>query len=66
MNNSLFVYPAQCNFSGYKYPLEWIPKIKLGHLDGIKRVNNFHIEESNVADALTNWSKMKDKDGSTQ
>nr|XP_050869088.1 molybdenum cofactor sulfurase 1 [Vespula vulgaris] len=23
-NNSLFVYPAQCNFSGAKYPLKWI------------------------------------------
>ncbi|XP_046476693.1 molybdenum cofactor sulfurase 1 isoform X2 [Neodiprion pinetum] len=22
--NSLFVYPAQCNFSGLKYPLEWV------------------------------------------
>lgn len=27
-NNSLFVYPAQCNFSGIKYPLSWIKKVR--------------------------------------
>ncbi|KAF7994271.1 hypothetical protein HCN44_003361 [Aphidius gifuensis] len=32
-SNSLFVYPAQSNFSGFKYPLEWINKIKNGALD---------------------------------
>ncbi|XP_008546797.1 molybdenum cofactor sulfurase 3 [Microplitis demolitor] len=32
-NNSLFVYSAQCNFSGYKYPLEWIEKVHRGALD---------------------------------
>lgn len=26
--NSLFVYPAQCNFSGFKYPLDLIRKIQ--------------------------------------
>lgn len=26
--NSLFVYPAQSNFSGHRYPLEWIADIK--------------------------------------
>lgn len=26
--NSLFVYPAQCNFSGFKYPLELIRRIQ--------------------------------------
>lgn len=26
--NSLFVYPGQCNFSGYKYPLDIIPSIQ--------------------------------------
>uniref|UniRef100_T1HNR8 Molybdenum cofactor sulfurase n=1 Tax=Rhodnius prolixus TaxID=13249 RepID=T1HNR8_RHOPR len=31
--NSLFVYSAQCNFSGVKYPLSWINKVKLGILD---------------------------------
>ncbi|XP_065222497.1 molybdenum cofactor sulfurase 3 [Planococcus citri] len=34
-NNSLFVYPAQCNFSGCKYPLEWIENVRKGALDSI-------------------------------
>ena len=32
-NNSLFVYSAQCNFSGIKYPLTWIDNIKKGNLN---------------------------------
>lgn len=32
-SNSLFAYPAQCNFSGRKYPLDWIKKIQNGVLD---------------------------------
>lgn len=31
---SLFVYPAQSNFSGTKYPLWWIDKIQKGALNG--------------------------------
>ncbi|KAL1140184.1 hypothetical protein AAG570_000116, partial [Ranatra chinensis] len=31
--NSLFVYPAQSNFSGLKYPLSWIQKVQSGALD---------------------------------
>lgn len=31
--NSLFVYPAQCNFSGCKYPLQWIEQIHNGILN---------------------------------
>lgn len=31
--NSLFAYPAQCNYSGRKYPLEWIEKVQSGVLD---------------------------------
>lgn len=31
--NSLFVYSAQCNFSGLKYPLNWIQKAQDGILD---------------------------------
>lgn len=31
---SLFVYPAQSNFSGTKYPLSWIDKIKNCALNG--------------------------------
>lgn len=34
-DNSLFVYPAQCNFSGTKFPLEWIDKVKEGCLNSI-------------------------------
>lgn len=26
-SNSLLVFPAQCNFSGFKYPLDLIPKV---------------------------------------
>ena len=33
--NSIFVYSAQCNFSGLKYPLDWINKVKNGHLRSI-------------------------------
>lgn len=32
-SNSLFVYPAQCNFSGKKYPLEWVKQIQNRVLD---------------------------------
>lgn len=31
--NSLFVYSAQCNFSGLKYPLRWIKDVHGGSLD---------------------------------
>lgn len=37
--NGLFVYPAQCNFSGTKYPLDWINPIHnnvLNNLSAIK------------------------------
>lgn len=33
--HSLFVYPAQSNFSGTKYPLEWINKVQNGALNKI-------------------------------
>lgn len=31
--NSLFVYPAQSNFCGTKYPLKWIESCRNGALD---------------------------------
>ncbi|KAL0129432.1 hypothetical protein PUN28_001598 [Cardiocondyla obscurior] len=31
-SNSLFVYSAQCNFSGFKYPLKWIRDVHAGSL----------------------------------
>lgn len=34
-SNSLFVYSAQCNFSGFKYPLNWIEKAQQGLLNTI-------------------------------
>ncbi|XP_043250230.1 molybdenum cofactor sulfurase 1 [Colletes gigas] len=34
-SNSLFVYPAQCNFSGLKYPLKWIEDVHKGILSDI-------------------------------
>ena len=30
--NCLFAYPAQSNFSGHKYPLDWCSKVKQGQL----------------------------------
>ncbi|PSN40230.1 Molybdenum cofactor sulfurase [Blattella germanica] len=35
--NSLFIYPAQCNFSGVKYPLSWISKVQNGILNGRRK-----------------------------
>lgn len=35
--NSLFVYPAQSNFSGTKYPLKWIETCQNGALDRYTR-----------------------------
>lgn len=34
-SNSLLVYSAQCNFSGLKYPLEWIGNAHAGALSGL-------------------------------
>ncbi|XP_046683524.1 molybdenum cofactor sulfurase [Homalodisca vitripennis] len=31
--NSLFAYPAQCNFSGYKYPMNWVNEVQMGVLE---------------------------------
>ncbi|KNC86534.1 hypothetical protein SARC_01307 [Sphaeroforma arctica JP610] len=30
----LFAYPAQCNFSGTRYPLEWVDCVQSGDLNG--------------------------------
>ncbi|KAJ8682706.1 hypothetical protein QAD02_018498 [Eretmocerus hayati] len=38
--NSLFVYSAQCNFSGLKYPLEWISKVKEGCLHSLNQTTS--------------------------
>ncbi|XP_017885614.1 molybdenum cofactor sulfurase 1 [Ceratina calcarata] len=34
-SNSLFAYPAQCNFSGLKYPLSWIKDVRNNALSNI-------------------------------
>ncbi|XP_029165139.1 molybdenum cofactor sulfurase 1 isoform X2 [Nylanderia fulva] len=34
-SNSLFVYSAQCNFSGMKYPLKWIEDTHIGVLSSV-------------------------------
>ena len=33
--NCLFAYPAQSNFSGKKYPMDWISKAQNGNLGGV-------------------------------
>ena len=38
--SSLFVYSAQCNFSGLKYPLYWIDKVKQGYLNSFLKTNS--------------------------
>lgn len=35
--NSLFVYSAQCNFSGVKYPLSWITDVQSGVLNTVTK-----------------------------
>ncbi|XP_029046402.1 molybdenum cofactor sulfurase 3 isoform X2 [Osmia bicornis bicornis] len=47
-SNSLFVYPAQCNFSGLKYPLRWIKDVHRGVLSNI------------VDDISTKWYVLLD------
>ncbi|MCL4132072.1 UNVERIFIED_CONTAM: hypothetical protein GTU68_036892, partial [Idotea baltica] len=32
VDNCLFAYPAQCNYSGTKYPLSWVDKVQKGGL----------------------------------
>lgn len=38
--NCLFVYPAQCNFSGTKYSLNWINKVQNNALNEITNQNS--------------------------
>nr|CAD7455575.1 unnamed protein product [Timema tahoe] len=53
--NSLFVYPAQCNFSGVKYPLEWISQTQNGALN--KYINK---NASVLSSKRTKWFCMLD------
>lgn len=56
--NSLFVYPAQCNFSGFKYPLDLINKI---HNIGIVDVNssNWYVCLDAASFVSTNFLDLK-------
>lgn len=56
--NSLFVYPAQCNFSGFKYPLELIGKIQQ---NGIENVNssNWYVCLDAASFVSTNFLDLK-------
>ncbi|XP_014488950.1 PREDICTED: molybdenum cofactor sulfurase 3 [Dinoponera quadriceps] len=49
--NSLFVYSAQCNFSGLKYPLEWIKDVHAGALSTV------------VGESPTGWYVLLDAAG---
>lgn len=44
-SNSCFVYPAQCNFSGTKYPLNWISKVQSGALNNLvnSKTKNWYV-----------------------
>lgn len=49
--NSLFVYSAQCNFSGLKYPLKWIKDVHAGALSSV------------VSEPSTRWYVLLDAAG---
>ncbi|XP_058791416.1 molybdenum cofactor sulfurase 3 [Phymastichus coffea] len=54
-SNSLFVYSAQCNFSGLKYPLSWIDKVKSGYLNSyVGNESNWFIMLDAASFAATN------------
>ena len=40
--NALFAFPAQSNFSGQKYPLDWCTKVKQGRLATSSRLPHHH------------------------
>lgn len=45
MLHHLFAYPAQSNFNGMKYPLEWCEQVQRGHLhpSGVNCHGNWHV-----------------------
>ncbi|XP_014225318.1 molybdenum cofactor sulfurase 3 [Trichogramma pretiosum] len=53
--NSLFVYSAQCNFSGFKYPLSWIKNVKNGCLNSyVQSDSNWFVMLDAASFAATN------------
>ncbi|KAI4457568.1 molybdopterin cofactor sulfurase mosc [Holotrichia oblita] len=53
--NSLFVYPAQCNFSGTKYPLHWIDKVQRGSLNTIYKSGRWYCFVDAACYVATNY-----------
>ncbi|KRT84437.1 hypothetical protein AMK59_2598, partial [Oryctes borbonicus] len=53
--NSLFAYPAQCNFSGTKYPLQWIKKTQDGALSRLYNSNKWYCLLDAAAYVSTNF-----------
>lgn len=52
-SNSLFAYPAQCNFSGRKFPLEWVKHAKNGALSYCPGVKDKNTKWYTLLDAAT-------------
>ena len=59
-NNSLFVYPAQCNFSGQKYPLEWIAGSQKGVLNHLGPDFLLKTDEATGNNEPSNWFCLVD------
>ena len=49
--HGLLAYPAQCNFSGLKYPLDWLVKVREHghHLDEINQIEHFYIQPEHLS-----------------
>jgi len=62
--NALIAYPAQCNFSGAKYPLDWISSIKDGRLECISSSKSFYIELETLINVKTSPCLNADKSNS--
>lgn len=58
--NSLFVYPAQCNFSGTKYPLTWIENIQKGALNYLHCSNRWFCCLDAAAYVSTNFLDLSE------
>lgn len=58
--NSLFVFPAQCNFSGYKYPLELISAIQEGVFSTMEEKFCLNPRTLKSRSPLSNWFCLLD------
>ena len=62
---NLFLYPAQSNFSGYKYPLEWIKQIQqngLSTIDPKSIINNSNESDQELINNASSNMPQKDLD----